>query len=131
MIVETGSAFTYVVFHHALRIRLKSNILDSGGDTGDSKNDIVTSSDSTRSTTAATMTPGTNTPHSEETTDTGATTPTASEGVANPTAQPMDDKPEEKTGHLIGKINNLITTDLSAVANIQEIVELRTCDYYC
>ncbi|KAH8113755.1 P-loop containing nucleoside triphosphate hydrolase protein [Phellopilus nigrolimitatus] len=113
--VEATSVFTYLVFHHALRIRLKSDALDNEKD-GPKEKDTKKGADTSPQ---ASVEPAT----------TDAETPADSEDVAMTTAAASDTEPvpegghvKEKTGHLVGKINNLITTDMGAIQNTYYIV---------
>ncbi|KAH8108771.1 hypothetical protein DFH11DRAFT_1057276 [Phellopilus nigrolimitatus] len=114
--ISTTSVFTYLIFHHSLRIRLKNDALDekSKGKEKDAKKnaDISTQASATPATTYTETTAG------EE--DAVPTTAVASD------AEPVPDggHSKEKTSHLLGKINNLITTDLAAVSDSYLIVFL-------
>ncbi|KAH8108752.1 P-loop containing nucleoside triphosphate hydrolase protein [Phellopilus nigrolimitatus] len=113
--VETTSVFTYLIFHHSLRIRLKNDALDDEKSKGKQKDakkaaDISTQSSATPATTYS------ETPAGEE----DAVPTTTAESDAEPV--PEGGHAKEKTGHLLGKINNLITTDLTAISNAFHIV---------
>ena len=120
MIVENGSVLTYLVFHHALRIRLKGESLDI-----DDKDTTPTTNEDTQ-TTATPATTDTDAAGSEETTDADAATSTTAVSDTD-TKSSKEGQVQEKTGHLIGKINNLITSDLTSVGNLHEIVQIREC----
>ncbi|KAL5499199.1 hypothetical protein ACEPAH_1717 [Sanghuangporus vaninii] len=123
MIVENGSVLTYLVFHHALRIRLKGESFDSDDDKAGGKDGTLTTNEDTQ-TTATPATIDTDVVGSEDTTEADAATSTTA--VSDTDARPAvkEGQSQEKTGHLIGKINNLITSDLTSVGNLHEIVQL-------
>ena len=123
MIVENGSVLTYLVFHHALRIRLKGESLDIDDEKKDNKDTTPTTNEDTQ-TTATPATTDTDAAGSEETTDADAATSTTAVSDTD-TKSSKEGQVQEKTGHLIGKINNLITSDLTSVGNLHEIVQIR------
>lgn len=123
MIVESGSALTYLVFHHALRIRLKGESLDLREEKKGGKDVTPSTNGNTQSTTTPATT-DTNVASSEEASDADTATPTTA--VDDDSTNPMvKNGQQKKTGHLIGKINNLITSDLTSVAELYEICQIR------
>ncbi|OCB86631.1 P-loop containing nucleoside triphosphate hydrolase protein [Sanghuangporus baumii] len=123
MIVENGSVLTYLVFHHALRIRLKGESFDSDDEKAGGKDGTPTTNEDTQST-ATPATTDTDQVDSEDTTEADAATSTTA--VSDTDARPAvkEGQAQEKTGHLIGKINNLITSDLTSVSNLHEVAQL-------
>ncbi|KAI5122638.1 hypothetical protein M0805_008723 [Coniferiporia weirii] len=126
--VEVTSVLPYLVFHHALRIRLKSDVLDEkkeGKGMGDPK--------STDASTRTSTTPAAIDVESDATsgddqapgsTDSNATKTSTNVGDAEPAAE--GGHGGEKADHLVGRINNLITTDLSAIAGFSQVVAFPT-----
>lgn len=104
--VEQQSVLSYVIFHHALRIRMKSTI--------EAEEDKTKKAEPSRE-------PSTTTQSSASTTDVSESEVSDTESTA------VDDSSEEtivaeksnkpKADHLLGKINNLLTTDLNAISN--------------
>ncbi|EJC97738.1 P-loop containing nucleoside triphosphate hydrolase protein [Fomitiporia mediterranea MF3/22] len=122
IIVENGSVFTYLVFHHALRIRLKSDSLDS--DTGKgSNNDIPETNEENTQTTETPATTDADSSTEEASNVAPASTTTAASGFSSQQAT-KDKNSQERTGHIIGKINNLITSDLTALADLHYVTTL-------
>lgn len=114
---------TYLVFHHSLRIRLNSNTLDSGAQKEEDKAQSNSTDDDSQSTATPAM--------ADEEEDTvfddedAATTATAvSSSDVNPDLKDNDDL-QKKTGDLLGKINNLITSDLFVMANADLSLAIR------
>lgn len=115
--VENASFISYLIFHHSLRIRIKSNVFDEKAEEKDKKD----SSGSTS--THASSTP--------DATDVESVHEDVSELISDESgASPSEPVPEgghvnEKTGAMVGKINNLVTTDLSIVGLAYRAVDLR------
>ncbi|EJC98299.1 P-loop containing nucleoside triphosphate hydrolase protein [Fomitiporia mediterranea MF3/22] len=112
VIVENSSAFTYIVFHHALRIRLRSNALDSDekGEKGNTATPSVTNAEEASA------------ENSDEVNGSDPVGAPVSDAEAKPV--PEGGHAKEKTGHLLGKINNLITTDIEATSRSPFFVSL-------
>ena len=121
-IVETGAIFTYLVFHHALRIRFKSDLLKDDKDKEKDKytkaNDSAT--ESAVDTPATMDTDSATTVGIQEASESSANADTAS--VAG---EPQEGKAQERTTNLAGRINNLITADLAMISNCHDVVTLR------
>ncbi len=108
--LRAESIFTQLVFEHSLRIRLKSDALDKKEDKKDDKKKKGKKDTKGKS-------PSTATPASRETqTQSPAETETDTL-VESEEAAPEGGHAKAKTGHLVGKINNLITTDASTIQN--------------
>jgi hypothetical protein len=98
--LKTTSIFTYLVFHHALRIRLKSDILDDdqAKDQAAAASDVESSLDTPTSTSA----------NSSIVVDTQDDAPmprseVETEAVSN---EAKEEQAQERTANLVGKINN-------------------------
>ncbi|KAI5122641.1 hypothetical protein M0805_008725 [Coniferiporia weirii] len=128
IVVENSSVFTYLVFHHALRIRLKSNLLLNENDKAKEENGRSTNGSTPASTTPTAAdeepVPGSGGDQTPCIADADAVTASTSVGGAEQTAK--SGHASEKTEQLIGKINNLITTDLAAAANFLYVVTMPT-----
>ena len=104
MIIENGSVFTFLVFHHALRIRLKGDVLDADNEK-QATEDISKSGDESTQTPDTPATADTELADSEETSETDAATAASTTSDTGPKSAPSkESKPEEKTGHLIGTV---------------------------
>ena len=121
-IVETGATFTYLVFHHALRIRFKSDLLK---DDKEKEKDKDTKADNSASESAV-DTPATMDAESATTVGTQeASESSANADTASVTGEPQEGKAQERTTNLAGRINNLITADLAMISNCHDVVTLR------
>ena len=92
---------SYLVFHHSIRIRLKSDSLD---EKKDEKAPVADTSTSTPS------------------------IPSAESGGEDESEDELTSKGsrlKEKTGALMGKINNLVTTDATTLQSSWQLVETR------
>lgn len=101
---------SYLVFHHSIRIRLKSDSLD---EKKDEKAPVADTSTSTPSIPSA---------------ESGGED--ESESVAGGSANqdeltPKGGRLKEKTGALVGKINNLVTTDATTLQSSWQLIETR------
>ncbi|KAI5122640.1 hypothetical protein M0805_008724 [Coniferiporia weirii] len=129
MILEGTSVFTHLVFHHALRIRLKSDVLD---EKQEGKEDPKSADTSTQASTTPAATDGeTDAACGDDlapsSTDADATTTSTAVDDAEPVAE--GGHASEKTGHLVGKINNLVTSDLDAIVSSYHVVLLPTATF--
>ncbi|EJC97739.1 P-loop containing nucleoside triphosphate hydrolase protein [Fomitiporia mediterranea MF3/22] len=120
--VENASVFTYLVFHHALRIRLKSDSPDSDTEKGSSKDIPETTEDSTQTTDTPATTDGDSS--TEEASDIAPASSTTAASNSSSQQDTKEKNSQERTGHIVGKINNLITSDLIAVADLQYLTLL-------
>lgn len=118
MDVENESVMTYLIFHHSLRIRLKGNTFDSNSEENKTESKTIDTEDNSTQTTVTPV--ATNTEETE--TDTATSTTAVSESGSTP--KDSGGHAQEKTGHLIGQINNLITSDVTAVRNTYNVVTL-------
>lgn len=119
---------TYLVFHHALRIRLKSDSLDdkNGEKQKEDKKSVGSSSAHTSNTPATSDTEtiaGSDDGHVPTSSDGDAATSMTAVSDAEPTVEGGHAK--EKTGHLVGKINNLLTSDLLSIISGYYVVDFR------
>lgn len=111
--------FTYHVFQHALRIRFEGSTTDVLG-----KNEANIGAllqDENVSSTQGTAS------DSVDTDDIMAGTMVnddISAGVIDPVS-PVESRAKERSGHLTGKINNLLTGDLHTISNSFDIVAIR------
>lgn len=115
--MELKETFTYLVFRHALRIRFKSDAANEGED---EKDDIMP----TDSATTPSMIEADSNAESE---DTEVESESRAETETLVTEEPalVKDQAKERTAHLTGKINNLITGDLSIIGDSFSIVAIR------
>ena len=113
------SFVSYLVFHHSVRIRLKSDALD------EKKDDKKTGKDRSGGTsTQASTTPAA--------TDAESIQGEGSESVSSGPTISTEPAPEgghvkEKTGALVGKINNLVTSDLATIEDSYRVVDVCEC----
>lgn len=123
--VESESIFTQLVFEHSLRIRLRSDALDKKDDKKDDKKkkDKKGKKD-TKGKSPSTATPASGETQTQSPTDTETDTLVESEE-----ATPEGGHAKAKTGHLVGKINNLITTDSNTIQNSYQAIAL--CKISC
>ena len=124
--INIESILTQVVFDHSLRIQLRSDALDNPeetkGNQKQSTEDRSTMQPSGSTTPASesrpdseTPTSGAQTPLPEASTSTSTAASSSETVVAEAVAQPEGGHAKEKAGHLIGKINNLITSDIDEI----------------
>lgn len=106
--MEIESSFVYLVFYHALRIRINGN---SENTKEDSPTDKKVDSDS-----ASVASTSSNTVPDDEAQEDAIATGPSKGGKAV----------EQQTRHLVGKINNLITSDVLGMAQAWDVVSLRT-----
>ncbi|TDL20550.1 P-loop containing nucleoside triphosphate hydrolase protein [Rickenella mellea] len=136
IIVETESLLTQLVFEHSLRIRMKNDVLDKKEEEEIKKDDSkkASVSDVASATASTTTTAVEDDVSPEDPTTDGAQTPI--EGAETPT-QPADptkdgsklaegdrppEKEKEKSVYLVGKINNLLTTDVNQIKSMQDVM---------
>ncbi|KAJ3760576.1 hypothetical protein EV360DRAFT_81041 [Lentinula raphanica] len=124
-LVRTQAIITQLVFEHSLRIRVKAETADSPGDskTSSSPETLTPETSSIHEGTVD----GSDTLHSVSPTEEGETatvhSSSASVSSANgkdqkKTKKPQDDDtPTSDTNNLVGKINNLVTTDLDNIVD--------------
>lgn len=104
-----------------MRIRLKSDALD----TKEQGNGQQKPTDGDGSAENADSTATNADPDDSEESDSTNDATTTPEAGADSNAASENNKPQKKAGHLLGKINNLITTDLAAIGNVHIILSLR------
>ncbi|TDL20538.1 P-loop containing nucleoside triphosphate hydrolase protein [Rickenella mellea] len=114
LITESDSLLTQLVFEHSLRIRMRSDLLEDNKKEkkGDDTNGLASDAPSSGITPTEDATSGTQTP--ADGTQTPAESSESSKGEPDGTTKdkaPVKEK--EKGAHLIGRINNLLTTDLN------------------
>ncbi|KAF8832671.1 hypothetical protein HHX47_DHR1001791 [Lentinula edodes] len=123
-LVRTQAIITQLVFEHSLRIRVKAETADSpGSSTSSSPETLTPDSASVHEGTVD----GSDTIHSispseaESTTVHSSTTSVTDKGKAKKTdkrtKKENDDAPSSDTNNLVGKINNLVTTDLDNITD--------------
>jgi hypothetical protein len=110
--------FTYLVFHHALRIRFKSDILSDG----EEKNKKLGASapESTLETPATADADSTTAVEHQEG---GSESQTEADAASVP--EPKEGQAQQRTANLAGKINNLLTADITTISGCEEVVLLR------
>ncbi|KAG2070718.1 hypothetical protein BDR04DRAFT_1053972 [Suillus decipiens] len=117
-LVHTESILTQLVFEHALRIRMKAEISDGGKKSGESTVPSVAGS-STAAGDQSTDGSGDETLHaSAETISTSSTK--KGKQKSQDVKEELDDPSSKKhssADNLVGKINNLVTTDLSNITD--------------
>ena len=123
--METNAVFTYLVFHHALRIRFKSDLLsdkDKDKDSADASNAHVSAA------TSGDATPASTDADSETAVDASESDIDSPADVeAGPDVSAAKEaKAEERSANLAGKINNLLTADISTISGCSYLVILRT-----
>lgn len=114
---------TYLVFHHSLRIRLNSNTLGSEAEKEEDKTQSNSADEDSQATATPAMADNDEDAASNDE-DTATTTTAASSAELKPALESNDDL-QKKTGDLLGKINNLITTDLYVMANADASLAIR------
>lgn len=110
---------TQLVYHHSVRIRLKDDILEEKKGKEDKKK--------TDDKLSGTGTPGSVTPSTtdvESAHDDEAESAT-SESTITPEPTPQHEDARERTGAIVGKINNLVTMDLTNINSSYQILEIR------
>lgn len=115
--VENASFISYLIFHHSVRIRIKSNVFDEKAEEKDKEDSSGEISTHASSIPDATEVESIHEDVSELISDESGASP--SEPV------PEGGHVKEKTGAMVGKINNLVTTDLSIVGLAYRAVDLR------
>ena len=120
---ETESIFTQLVFEHALRIRLKTDALDEKSK-GSGKATKENSGESAGAATPSSVQEG-----SSSSADNTARGPDSSSETLVDSSEPAPEggHAQAKAGHLVGKINNLITSDLRTISNSHHAVAIREC----
>ena len=127
------SALTQVIMDRALRIRITSNIFDDSKSTGADNKVSPPSSSTSAPAESSDAQPEVDDADGETEVGTDGDTATVTE-VSTLINEPMDEgkaEPSEggqvkkQTANLIGRINNLITTDLNTVGSAQSALSLR------
>lgn len=108
--LENISFISYLVFHHSLRIRLKDDILD---EKKQDKKEICAEAS------AEASSPSSTSAHTEGAGSVSDETLVAAEPVSN------GGHVKEKTAAIVGRINNLVTSDLSSIEDSFRVVEIR------
>lgn len=120
MIVEIECIFTQLVFEHSLRIRLKTDALDEKSNDGGK----TTKEESGKSTGAAT--PSLQGGSSSSTGNNARQSDGSSETLVDSNEPaPEGGHAQAKAGHLVGKMNNLISSDLQAINTSHMAVTIR------
>ena len=120
---ETESIFTQLVFEHALRIRLKTDALDEKSKDG-GKTAKENSGKGSGAATPSSVQEGS----SSSVDDTARGSDSSSEtSVDLNEPAPEGGHAQAKAGHLVGKLNNLITSDLRTISNSFHAVTMREC----
>lgn len=115
-IVELTSAFTHLVFQHSLRIRFKSAETKEEEKNRDNANAKMASSSSEANLKGVSKGVAKFDSKSRSDTDSSAGRDATPAG---------ENQTKERAVHLIGKINNLLTTDVSIIVNSLNAVEIR------
>lgn len=121
-LVRTQAIITQLVFEHSLRIRVKAETADSSGSSTSSSPEILTPDSA--SVCEGTV-DGSSTLHSTSPTDTTESTMHSSSSSVSSTQAKVkkdkktkeDDPPQSDASNLVGKINNLVTTDLDNIVD--------------
>ena len=122
---------TQLVFEHALRVRMKAETIatepthPTPGKAADEVPPIVPANEENRA-----VEPVVEAETSEETVlrEPDAASPAASEGN---TGKSMPQEPPGGGSNLVGRINNLVTTDLQMLDNGRDFIALRECFLRC
>ncbi|TDL21471.1 P-loop containing nucleoside triphosphate hydrolase protein [Rickenella mellea] len=117
IIVESESLLTQLVFEHSLRIRMSSDFL-SGDDGVKDFSDSDALSSSTTPTAVEEVTAGDAFNADESLANEGQTPRGSSDTRTNKEKTPI----KEKSARLLGRINNLLTTDLNQIAETQDVL---------
>lgn len=117
--VELNSSFTYLIFQHALRIRLKSS---TEGDEKDKGEDDAPTNSATTPTAAEADPSAASGVAAEVEADNLAE---ADDPTANDPAASKEGQTNEQKAHITGKISNLLTEDVSTMGISFNIVTIR------
>jgi hypothetical protein len=127
--INNESILTQLVFDHSLRIQLRSDALDQT-DEKKEKDEKSTEQPSTASTPATESRPesepsqsGAQTPRQEASTSTAAST--SETIVEDVVAQPEGGHVQAKTQNIVGKINNLMTSDVDSIGLSYNLLFIR------
>ena len=121
--MNAENVFTQVIFDHSMRIQLRGDALDEKKDKKDKEKTVNSPLTSESRPESETPTSGVQTPLPEASSSTAQSSSEVS--VAGPVVEPEGGHAQQKTGHLIGKINNLITTDLDELATLFTLMFMR------
>lgn len=116
--LENISFISYLVFHHSLRIRLKDDILDEK-----KKDEKEISAEASAEASSPSSSATGISAHADETESVSDETLV----VAEPESEGGHVK--ERTGAIVGRINNLVTSDLSSVEDSFRAVEIREHEF--
>ncbi|KAJ7741259.1 P-loop containing nucleoside triphosphate hydrolase protein [Mycena metata] len=123
-LVLTESALTQLLFAHSLRIRMKAETTAAkivNSDSPASEVPSPSSSDADSTTTTATPENGESS-SDDETTTVQASTSSIKSGQSAQSSKPTKDEPKKSDGSLVGKINNLVTTDLGNIVDNRDFL---------
>ncbi|KAJ7029298.1 P-loop containing nucleoside triphosphate hydrolase protein [Mycena alexandri] len=128
-LVRTEAIITQLVFAHSLRIRMKAETTAAKAVDSDSPASEVPSpsgSDADSTTETATPENGESSSRSDdETTTVQASTSSiksAKSAASKEPSKPAKDEPKKSDGSLVGKINNLVTTDLGNIVDNRDFL---------
>ncbi|KAJ3890944.1 hypothetical protein GG344DRAFT_77404 [Lentinula edodes] len=126
-LVRTQAIITQLVFEHSLRIRVKAETADSPGSSTSSSPETLTPDSASvhegtvdGSDTIHSISPSeaeSTTVHSSTTSVSSGTDKGKAKKTDKRTKKESDDAPSSDTNNLVGKINNLVTTDLDNITD--------------
>ena len=117
--MELISTFTYLVFQHSLRIRFKSDTDDKEKE----ENEEASTDSAATPMTAEADSGATSRDATEVESESRAETDTL---VTVDSTPPKEDQAKERAAHLTGKINNLLTADITTITDFFNVVAIRT-----
>jgi hypothetical protein len=133
MLVRAQAIVTQLVFVHALRIRLKSADKQQGGTKSSATPESVPSDAAARQDVQGTIAAGSSSPSERSASpapSTSAVTPSdldSSSGSKSKKEGSEDEKQSSK--QIIGKINNLVTSDMNAINQAKDFPYLSKCSH--
>ena len=127
LLTRIQAIITHLVFEHALRRRMKADVMDDAGQSGDT---TLAGTPETASVAESSATAQEQIARAEDNNGRGSTSPNAGKGKQKAVPQEAsktkvigrEDKPkpagdEKKGKNVVGKINNLVTTDLNNLSD--------------
>lgn len=126
MTAQVQGVVTELIFEHALRVRLKADVGDSGTEVESTASTVAPSVEEPNETSAVSDAPD------SSTIGDGSTT-VADQSQSGSSGATDKDKEGTTTegSNMIGKINNLVTTDANAIENANDLLLLCASSFIC
>lgn len=136
MLVQSQALITQLVFNHALRIRVKAEAANSAPSSAASSATTTPDSASVADP-SETAESSANSEDEDETAVSEATSTTKGKGkgsraasVSGESSKGLEPTASEKAGNLVGKLNNLITTDLNNLTDGRDFLFVGSCPFF-